>query len=183
MSKTVKRVSETVKRVMRVMMVGLIAMLGAKAEAHWYVVGGTPKRCSHCVDGELKKDHIKHDAFTHTDVAEFRLTHEKGRLCVPPNRKCITTKITNAKVKDGLHLVVLKQIVAGDATYEAIEIDDNGIIFTAPATFNLVAKFSDSLLKDEPLCPGPALPIDVLIRETALKIVSYWCEGKINVMV
>ncbi len=40
MSKTVKRVSKTVKSVMTVMMVGLIAMLGAKAEAHWVVVKG-----------------------------------------------------------------------------------------------------------------------------------------------
>ena len=32
--------SKTVKRVMTVMMVGLVAMLGAKAEAHWVNVGG-----------------------------------------------------------------------------------------------------------------------------------------------
>ena len=30
--------SKTVKRAMRVMMIGLVALLGAKAEAHYYVV-------------------------------------------------------------------------------------------------------------------------------------------------
>lgn len=40
MSKTVKGVSETAKRVTRVMMIGLVAMLGAEAEAHWVVVRG-----------------------------------------------------------------------------------------------------------------------------------------------
>ncbi|MGH8489429.1 MAG: hypothetical protein ACREXS_11355 [Gammaproteobacteria bacterium] len=40
MSKTVKRVSKTVKRAMRVMMIGLVAMLGVKAEAHYIVVKG-----------------------------------------------------------------------------------------------------------------------------------------------
>jgi hypothetical protein len=41
---------KTVKRAMRVMMIGLVAMLGAKAEAHYYIVGGKVKYCSVCVD-------------------------------------------------------------------------------------------------------------------------------------
>lgn len=40
MSMTVKRVSKTVKRVMTVMMISLIAMLGVEAEAHYIVVKG-----------------------------------------------------------------------------------------------------------------------------------------------
>ncbi len=40
MSKTVKRVSETVKRVTRVMMVGLVTIMGVQAEAHYIVIGG-----------------------------------------------------------------------------------------------------------------------------------------------
>ena len=31
---------KTVKRAMRVMMIGLVALLGANAEAHYYVVSG-----------------------------------------------------------------------------------------------------------------------------------------------
>lgn len=38
--------SKTVKRVMRVMMIGLVALLGAKAEAHYYVASGKYKYCS-----------------------------------------------------------------------------------------------------------------------------------------
>jgi hypothetical protein len=40
--------SKTVKRVMTVMMVGLVAMLGAKAEAHYIMLGGKLKYCSVC---------------------------------------------------------------------------------------------------------------------------------------
>lgn len=40
MSKTVKRMSKRVKRVMTVMMVGLVAILGTKAEAHYMYVSG-----------------------------------------------------------------------------------------------------------------------------------------------
>jgi hypothetical protein len=42
--------SKTVKRTMRVMMAGLVAMLGANAEAHYYVAAGKYKYCSlHCI--------------------------------------------------------------------------------------------------------------------------------------
>jgi hypothetical protein len=39
---------KTVKSAMRVMMVGLVAMLGFKAEAHYVVVNGKAKYCSGC---------------------------------------------------------------------------------------------------------------------------------------
>lgn len=42
--------SKTVKRVMRIMMVGLVAMLGAKAEAHYFWFFGKIKFCSVCLD-------------------------------------------------------------------------------------------------------------------------------------
>ena len=41
------------KTVMRVMMIGLVAMLGAKAEAHYFIVGGKVKYCSVCVDVDV----------------------------------------------------------------------------------------------------------------------------------
>ena len=42
--------SKTVSGVMRVMMIGMVAMLGAKAEAHYIVVRGSYKYCSlHCI--------------------------------------------------------------------------------------------------------------------------------------
>ena len=50
MSKTVKRVSKTVKTVMTVTMIGLVAMLGAKAEAHTRIINGKPRVCSVCDD-------------------------------------------------------------------------------------------------------------------------------------
>jgi hypothetical protein len=37
---------KTVKRAMRVIMIGLVAMLGANAEAHYYMVAGKYKYCS-----------------------------------------------------------------------------------------------------------------------------------------
>jgi hypothetical protein len=41
--------SKTVKRAMRAMMIGLVALLGAEAEAHYYVASGKYKYCSlHC---------------------------------------------------------------------------------------------------------------------------------------
>ncbi len=189
MSKTVKRVSETVKRVMRVMMVGLIAMLGAKAEAHYYVIGGIPKRCSHCVDGEFGKDHKEHDAVAHTDVAEFRLSTKKVDYLCPPTGSIQQSTIANAMVKKDL--VVLKQIVegdaayrdkggvyiTGDATYTEITFENGSFVPVEPAMFNVVVKFSDSPLKDKAVCPGSVLPVDVLIRETDLSIVSYWCDA------
>jgi hypothetical protein len=42
--------SKTVKRAMRVMMVGLFALLGAKAQAHYVFVFGKYKYCSICLD-------------------------------------------------------------------------------------------------------------------------------------
>ena len=50
MSKTVKRVSKTVKTVMTVTIIGLVAMLGAKAEAHTRIINGKPRVCSVCDD-------------------------------------------------------------------------------------------------------------------------------------
>jgi hypothetical protein len=47
--------SKTVKRAMRVIMIGLVAMLGANAEAHYIYVYGKYKYCSlHCIV-DLKK--------------------------------------------------------------------------------------------------------------------------------
>ena len=47
--------SKTVKRAMRVMMIGLVALLGVKAEAHYVYYAGRYKYCSlHCV-ADLKK--------------------------------------------------------------------------------------------------------------------------------
>jgi len=42
--------SKTVKRVMTVMMIGLVALLGAKAEAHTRWFNGKPRVCSICDD-------------------------------------------------------------------------------------------------------------------------------------
>jgi hypothetical protein len=176
MSKTVKRVPETVKKVTRVMMVGLIAMLGAKAEAHWYVAGGTPKRCSHCVDAELTDRDEKHD-FEHTEEADFHLTAKTVRLlCQTTDNGVSTLDLTNRSVD----LAVQKRIVPpGDVTYRSI---DSGRSPEGPATFDLTAKFSDLLLKEDPdlLCVGTGLlrlpPIDVLILNTSLTIVTYACK-------
>ncbi len=174
MSKAVKRVSKTVERVTRVMMVSLVALLGAQAEAHYIVVGGTPKRCNHCVEGEVKKDE-DHKDDGHQDVAEFRLkTKVVDYQCAPPAGS--TTPIVMKDQRVEVDLVVLKQIVEGDVTSRDITKDARGFIIPdPPETFNLVAEFSDSLLKEVFRGCGSVPPIDAAIRETALKIVSYSC--------
>ena len=69
------------KTVMRVMMIGLVAMLGAKAEAHYYVVAGKAKYCSVCVDAELA-EHEEHSVNPTTLTEVPALHSEKVEFCV-----------------------------------------------------------------------------------------------------
>jgi hypothetical protein len=41
------------------MMIGLVALLGAKAEAHYVYVSGKYKYCSICVDAKLKGQDLR----------------------------------------------------------------------------------------------------------------------------
>ena len=76
------------KTVMRVMMIGLVAMLGAKAEAHYFIVGGKAKYCSVCVDVNLTHDEMP--PLDHPEEVEFSLTTTSvDILC--PNGTLITS--------------------------------------------------------------------------------------------
>ncbi len=81
MSKTVKRVSKTAKRVMTVTMIGLVAMLGAKAEAHTFWFRGKPRVCSVCSDGELRD--VREDPRSIFAVAELIVRTQKARILCP----------------------------------------------------------------------------------------------------
>jgi hypothetical protein len=133
------------KRAMKVMLVGLVAMLGVKAEAHWKVVAGKLKFCSVCIEVELEEDRGTVDPNTHTEEVEFRLMTEKVEILCPGG--------TVVQSEDKVTLVVRKPIDQGDM---------KGVV-------------SDTAFLAKPnFCPG-SKPLDVLIRATKVEIKTYAC--------
>ncbi len=69
--------SKTVKRVMTVMMIGLVALLGANAEAHTRWINGKPRTCSHCGHGTLSLTDVLD---LKNLVAEYLVTTKEVRI-------------------------------------------------------------------------------------------------------
>ncbi|MCA1851884.1 MAG: hypothetical protein LC647_05690, partial [Beggiatoa sp.] len=65
------------------MMIGLVALLGAKAEAHYVYVAGKYKYCSVCVDAKLKGEKDSINPTTHTEELEFLLTTKSVEILCP----------------------------------------------------------------------------------------------------
>ena len=148
------------KTVMRVMMIGLVAMLGAKVEAHYYVAGGQAKRCSVCVDAELA-EHEEHTVNL-TNLTEVPALHsEKVEFCVTTESVDILCP-SNAKKKEVWKRVrlpvVQQQIVPGVTTVQGIVSDDS---LKDPS-------------KHPDFCQGE-IPDAVLIRAMKLKMETYTC--------
>ena len=91
--------SKTVKRVMTVMMIGLVALLGAKAEAHTRWINGKPRTCSIC-DKDVDEKGQPQEAAT-LEVPEDWPSHfAVAELIVKTNDVAITC--------DGITVVRLK---------------------------------------------------------------------------
>ena len=69
--------SKTVKRVMTVMMIGLVAMLGTKAEAHTWRFNGIVRTCSTCGHGTFTELDLKS---LHPAVAELVVKTKEARI-------------------------------------------------------------------------------------------------------
>jgi hypothetical protein len=87
--------SKTVKRVTTVMMIGLVALLGAQAEAHTRWVNGKPRTCSHCGHGTLSLT----DVLEKNLVAEYLVTTKEVRI------ECANSDIVTLKDKNTATLV------------------------------------------------------------------------------
>ena len=139
---------------MRVMMIGVVAMLGTKVEAHYYAFKGKAKYCSVCVDAELA-DHEEH-AVNLTNLIEVPALHrEKVEFCVTTESIDILCPSKAKRVWKRVRLPVVRQLIVPDATTV------QGIV-------------SDDSLKTPDLCQG-LLPDAVLIRAMELKIKTYAC--------
>jgi len=91
MSKTVKRVSKTAKRVMTVTTIGLVAMLGAEAEAHTRIINGKPRVCSIC-DDDARVEEVPANFF---GVAELIVRTERTVTIVCPREDVqVKTELT-----------------------------------------------------------------------------------------
>jgi len=134
------------KTIMRLMMIGLVAMLGAKAEAHYVVVKGKVKYCSVCVEAELKEDKGNPvDPKTHDEKVEFRLMTKKIEILCPKETVVQSTK--------NVTLVVRKLIV------QEVE----GVVF------------DEASLVNSNFCPDSSPP-DVLVRAMKVEIKTYACD-------
>ena len=148
------------KTVMRAVMIGLVAMLGTKVEAHYYAFAGKAKYCSVCVDAELA-EHEEH-AVNLTNLTELPALHsEKVEFCVTTESIDILcpSNATKKEVWKRVRLpVVRQQIVPGITTIQGI--------------------ISDDSLKDPgkhpDFCQGE-IPDAVLVRAMKLEIETYAC--------
>ena len=156
--------SKTVKRAMRVMMIGLVALLGANAEAHYVYVAGKYKYCSVCNEAKLtaENDSISPD---HTEQLEFILTTISTDETVPP-LEILCPNGTIVPSWEQFTLAVQRTIGEGDIT--------NGE--GGPLTIAEVqACVSDgALLVSSLFCDGDP-PTDVLIRKMKAESKTSWC--------
>lgn len=72
------------KTVMRAMMIGLVAMLGAKVEAHYIVVSNKVKYCDVCIESDLV--HEEHAVNPVTRTEEPAPHSEEVEFCVTPKK-------------------------------------------------------------------------------------------------
>lgn len=176
MSKTVKRVSKTVKRVTTVMMIGLVAMLGAKAEAHYILVKNKIKFCSICIDVE----HTEADTPAEVDVVmEADTPAEVEVVVTTKNVEILCSTGTVVKLTKPVMLSTRKAIT--NITKSSI-ININGepisgakeevVVSDAP----FLAPFRDVRTT---FCPSRSNPLDVLIREMFVEIDTFDTQSKL----
>lgn len=142
------------------MMIGLVALLGAKAEAHYVYVSGQYKYCSICVDAKLKGEEDSINLTTHTEELEFLLTTELVEILCPDGRIVSSS--------DLFQFVVKKPIGKDDIT---TQVNGQGGPLT---TAEVRACVSDTALLENSVFCG-VKPKDVLIREMRAEITTSAC--------
>lgn len=153
--------SKTVKRAMRVMMFGLVAMLGANAEAHFHKVGGTGYWCSFCFLLHLSEEqdlpfgaHEQFDLALKTKELEYSCRARKPEV-----------------VKTPVELRVRKDLVRGDLTREFKDDKQVGL-----ASASVLTVVSHTALLGAHLCEDGLQADDVLIRDTDVTATFYECS-------
>jgi hypothetical protein len=150
--------SKTVKRVMTVTMFGLVALLGAKAEAHTVIIKGTPRVCSVCSDA---KDNLFEEVLNDPNLANSLAIAE---LTVKTKLVTILCDNTEVQLKNVWTLKNEAPLAGWDPNTK-----------TAHANFFVsVQPFVDFVL-DQGLCIEP--PKVVLIRRMDAVYRAYECFG------
>jgi hypothetical protein len=167
--------SKTVKRVMTVMMIG-VAMLGAKAEAHWINLFG---RCvwhsGECVrtDEDPKPNPISNNPNAPHPVGEARVMPTSvDFLC--PNGDIITLPDTTTPL-DPVLLVAKRQIAPGDVT-NATRLNTG----TTTSFAHWGVSFSEGAFLKNPVCTlngRSVLPNYALIRSMTVQMNLYCVES------
>lgn len=150
------------KTVMRVMMIGLLAMLGAKAEAHYYVVAGKAKYCSVCVDAELA-EHEEHPINPATQTKEFAPHNEEVEFCVTTKSVDIMCPLSGAKRMWVEQPLVIRKPIGPDDITGITTAQVEGVFTSLP------------LVETHDFCQGEGPPIAVLIRAMKVEIKTHAC--------
>jgi hypothetical protein len=166
--------SKTVKKAMRVMMVGLVALLEAKAEAHYVYYAGRYKYCSVCNEAQLTEQDGSIDPGPHTEKLQFVLTPKSIEILCPNEN--IPISIDDPLLQN-LSLEVQKIIDVGDIT----TLNGNGGPLTTAevrACVNDAALLMNSTLHQlwDQVCGVDVIPTAVLIREMKAEIETSWCK-------
>lgn len=152
------------KRVMRVMMVGLLAILGAAAEAHLIVKNGKGWVCSICVSAEASEENQGSvDPTKHIELLEYLVMIRRTELLCPND-------VEDSKVP--VNLVVRKQVEPSDITRV---INQEGKL-VGLARADVAARVSDLPLKEDLKCSDSSSAGDVLVRQAGVVINTYACD-------
>jgi hypothetical protein len=152
--------SKTVKRVMTVMMIGLVALLGANAEAHTRWINGKPRICSICSKpDETTLEEVLQDPNALTSLVVAELT--------------VKTKEVVIKCPDGTEVQLKNKMTLMD---ESPLIEWNADRFTAKVDFFVSDEPIGKLVVPLRLCGG-ALPYDVEIHRMQAEYKAYACTS------
>ncbi|MDQ3774177.1 MAG: hypothetical protein M3461_07330 [Pseudomonadota bacterium] len=157
------------------MMIGLVALLGAKAEAHYYVASGKYKYCSVCSETQLTPQDGSIDSDPHTEKLKFVLTPKLIEILCPNEQ--IPISIDDPLLQN-LSLEVQKTIDAGDIT--TLLNGNGGPLTTAEVTacVNDAALLVNSTLDQlwDQICGVDVIPTAVIIRNMKAEINTLACD-------
>ncbi len=160
-------------KAMTVMMIGLVAMLGVKAEAHWIVIKGNCYwHSGECVrqDGEGEKEPIPDPISKESPLGELVLMPEQIEVVCPSNRE--RDRVQNVELSNtGLALIAKRAIVQSDVTNA---FDRHGEI-GKNVEWPIVGSFATFL---ENGCPGGAPAQNVIVRRMSVQMNLYLNGGK-----
>lgn len=150
------------KTAISAMMVAMVSMSALEAEAHYFIVGGKAKYCSHCIDAEVEHDH-QVPLGGHLEEIENRVrTQEVEILCKDGTEVLSVTP---------MNLFAKRLLEDGDIT---TLVDDKGN--TLLTTAELETRVSDAALRFDTVPCGDR-PREVLTRKMDVKIISRQCTS------